>query len=243
MMNEKALAEQFWQEGFIVLSNYFDETLMDKYNRIILDHFGDNPDYSHDDEFLNKSQTEVIPWFPQQQGIDTFDSVENDLGLGKLSEAIMGQGWYSLYCMAMFSRQGSKGQAWHQDCAPDKANIYNLNRLIYTHDITPASGGQLIVVPGSHRRGELTEGQVDEDFSDQLVLTPEKGDLVLVHGHCWHRVAPVTSRYRVSINYRSAAQQTPEDVTDVCVYRNMRYRFSTSTVIEERGCSDNGYCA
>ncbi|MEH6609694.1 MAG: phytanoyl-CoA dioxygenase family protein [Halioglobus sp.] len=234
MMNEKALAEQFWEQGYIVLPNYFDEKLMDQYNRIILDHFGDDPGYFHDDEFLNKSKTEVIPWFPQQQGIDTFDAVENDPGLKALSEAIMGKDWYSLYCMAMFSRKGSKGQAWHQDCPPDKAKIFNLNRLIYTHDITDASGGQLLVVPGSHRRGELTVGKVDEDFPDQRVLTPKKGDLVLIHGHCWHRVAPVTGRYRVSINYRSAAEHTPEDVTDVCVYRNMRYRFSTNTVIEER---------
>ena len=234
MMNEKALAEQFWEEGYIVLPNYFDEKLMDQYNRIILDHFGDDPGYLHDDEFLNKSQTDVIPWFPQQQGIATFDTVENDPGLNTLSEAIMGKGWYSLYCMAMFSRKGSKGQAWHQDCPPDKANFFNLNRLIYTHDITDTSGGQLLVVPSSHRRGELTVGKVDENFSDQRELTPKKGDLVLIHGHCWHRVAPVTGRYRVSINYRSAAQHTPEDVTDVCVYRNMRYRFSTSTVIEER---------
>lgn len=234
MMNEKALAEQFWKEGYIVLSNYFDKKLMDEYNRIILDHFGDDPDYFHDDEFLNKSQTEVIPWFPQQQGIDTFDTVENEPGLNKLSEAIMGNGWYSLYCMAMFSRKGSKGQAWHQDCPPDQADIFNMNRLIYTHDITEASGGKLVVVPGSHRRGLLTVGQVDEDFSDQVVLTPSKGALVLIHGHCWHRVTPVTGRYRVSINYRSAALHTPEDVTDVCVYRNMLYRFSTSSVIEER---------
>jgi len=39
---------------------------------------------------------------------------------------------------------------------------------------------------------------------------------------------------RASINYRSAAAGTPEGITDVCVYRNMRYRFSTASVIEER---------
>ena len=234
ILNQEALAKQFWQEGYLVLTGYFNKELMDQYNRIILDHFGDDPAYAHDEHFLNKSQTEVIPWFPQQQGMDTFDTVEKDAGLKQLSEAIMGEGWYSLYCMAMFSRKGSKGQAWHQDCVPSKSGIYNLNRLVYTHDISEASGGQLIVVPGSHRRGELTVGKVNEDFSDQRVLAPSKGDLVLIHGHCWHRVAPVEGTYRVSINYRSAAQHTPKDVTDVCVYRNMRYRFSTNSVVEER---------
>ena len=32
----------------------------------------------------------------------------------------------------------------------------------------------------------------------------------------------------------SAPANTPDDVTDVCVYRNMRYRFSTKTVLEDR---------
>ncbi len=39
---------------------------------------------------------------------------------------------------------------------------------------------------------------------------------------------------RFSSNFRSAPKGRPEDITDICVYRNMRYRFSTSEVIEER---------
>jgi hypothetical protein len=27
---------------------------------------------------------------------------------------------------------------------------------------------------------------------------------------------------------------TPEDITDICLYRNMRYCFSTESVVEER---------
>ena len=62
----------------------------------------------------------------------------------------------------------------------------------------------------------------------------KKGTLVLLHGHCWHSVMPVHGKYRVSTNYRAAPANTPDDVTDVCVYRNMRYRFSTKTVLEDR---------
>jgi hypothetical protein len=47
-------------------------------------------------------------------------------------------------------------------------------------------------------------------------------------------VLPIKGVYRVSTNYRATPENTPEDITDVAVYRNMRYRFSTSEVIEER---------
>ena len=73
------------------------------------------------------------------------------------------------------------------------------------------------------------------DFEGQVVLRPKKGTLVILHGHTWHRVLPIKGRFRYSTNYRAAPQGTPDDITDVCVYRNMRYRFSTSSIVEERG--------
>ena len=212
----------------------FDPALMDRYQALIMDHFGETPEFFHNEEFLSKAATEVIPWFPQQEGLDVFDIVERDERLRALTQAILGDGWASLYCMTMFSRQGTKGQAWHQDCAPENPAVFNMNRLIYTEDITPEIGGQTIVMPGSHRRGVLTVGPVDEDFADQVVLTPRKGTLVLLHGHSWHRVLPVVGRHRVSTNYRCSPKGTPENITDICVYRNMRYRFETNEVVEER---------
>ena len=136
--------------------------------------------------------------------------------------------------MTMFSKKGTKGQAWHQDCSPDVISQFNMNRLVYSSDITAEIGGQTVVIPGSHRRGELTIGDVDEEFSDQVVLSPSKGTLVLLHGHTWHRVKPVQGAYRVSTNYRSMPKGTPEDITDICVYRNMRYKFATNEVVEDR---------
>ena len=72
------------------------------------------------------------------------------------------------------------------------------------------------------------------EFDGQVVLKPKKGTLVLLHGHTWHCVLPIKGSYRFSTNYRAAPMGTPEDITDVCVYRNMRYQFSTSSVVEER---------
>ena len=134
----------------------------------------------------------------------------------------------------LFSAQGTKGQAWHQDCPPEDKTRFNLNRLIYTSDITPEIGGQLQLVPGTHTGGELPAGDPSVDFEGQLEFFPKKGTLALVHGHTWHRVLPVKGAYRVSTNYRAAPESIPAEVTDICVYRNMRYQFSTNSVIEER---------
>jgi hypothetical protein len=80
----------------------------------------------------------------------------------------------------------------------------------------------------------LPFGDPAGEFEDQVILRPRRGTLVLLHGHTWHRVLPIKGRYRFSTNFRAAPQGTPDDITDVCVYRNMRYRFSTSSVVEER---------
>lgn len=233
-MNYSILTEKFWKDGFLVIEEFFDNTLMDQYNKLILEYFGDDPEFYHNEEFLSRAQTEVIPWFPQQEGVEAFNIVENHTELNLLTEHILGKEWIAQYCMVMFSRQGTKGQAWHQDCPPDNPGTFNMNRLVYTHDIIPDMGGQTVVVPGSHRRGILTVGDVDEDFDDQVVLDPKKGTLILLHGHTWHRVLPVAGKYRVSTNYRSGPKGTPEGITDICVYRNMRYQFSTNSIVEER---------
>ena len=88
-MNYKALAEQFWAQGYVMLEGFFDESLMDAYDELIVDHFGSEPEYLHNEEFLEKAATDVIPWFPQQEGVAAFDVVENDKRLQILTEAIL----------------------------------------------------------------------------------------------------------------------------------------------------------
>ena len=241
-MNHEALSEEFRQQGYLVLHDFFEPHLMDRIDEKIREHFGDNPDFQHEDEFIEKSKTEVIPWFPQNPDLpeysadaaEPFDSLETDPRLENLTRALLGDGWSTLYSMVMFSRKGTAGQAWHQDCPPDDAAKFNMNRLVYTRDLSDDIGGQTVVMPGSHKLGELPAGDPHQDLESQVVLRPRKGTLVLLHGHCWHRVLPIKGAYRFSTNYRVCPAGTPEDITDICVYRNMRYRFSTSSVIEER---------
>lgn len=238
-MNNTQLVKSFWKQGYLVIENFFDSDLMDQLDEIITHHFGSNPDFQHEKEFLEKARTEVIPWFPQQEGENAFDLIDQNSGLEKLTELILGKHWTQLYCMVMWSKKGTSGQAWHQDCEPDDPCIFNLNRLVYTRDIDENVGGETLVVPGSHRHGLLSAGDPRAEFSDQVVLKPRKGTLVLLHGHTWHRVYPIKGDFRFSANYRAAPHGLTDEITDVCVYRNMRYRFSTSQVIEDRFKADS----
>lgn len=233
-MDIASLAASFWENGYLVLEDFFSPELMNRLNQESLTHFGMNPGWEHSPEFLSRSATEVIPWFPLREGEASFKAIEHDEKLSQLTTEILGLGWHDLYCMVMFSKQGTKGQAWHQDCPPEDPTQFNLNRLVYTHDITPEIGGQTVLMPGSHRQGVLPIGQPHEDFGEQVVLTPKRGTLVILHGHTWHRVLPIKGAYRLSINCRAIPIGTPADITDIAVYRNMRYRFSTEEVIEDR---------
>ncbi|MCH1493118.1 MAG: phytanoyl-CoA dioxygenase family protein [Luminiphilus sp.] len=233
-MHIQELTALFHRDGYIALDGFFNDQPMAHLDSLIHSHYGSNPGFHHDEAFLDKSQTDVIPWFPKQDGVQDFDAIENDPGLQSLTDAILGEHWDSQYCMVMFSKQGSLGQAWHQDCSPENSKQFNLNRLVYTADITDDTGGQTVVVPGSHRNGLIPPGNPVGNFQGQVVLQPKKGTLVLLHGHTWHRVLPIKGAGRVSTNFRAVPASTPDDITDICIYRNMRYQFSTSRVVEER---------
>ena len=234
-MDVNKYAKDFWENGFLVLENFFDTNMMDTLNTIILDHYGLQPEWEHSDEFIQKSATEVIPWFPFQEGNNVFDIIEKDARLLTITKAILGEDWEKLYFMAMFSQQGTRGQAWHQDSPPENQKQFNLNRLFYTHDINERIGGQTIVFPKTHLGGTaISVGDPHEDLEGQVVLSPKKGTLIILHGHLWHRVLPVKGAYRLSANSRAISKDTPKDITDIAVYRNMRYKFSTHEIVEER---------
>jgi ectoine hydroxylase len=226
-----ALAKLFWVQGFVVIEDFFDTKLMSEAQSRIMSHFGESPDYAHDQHFIDLSKTEVIPWFPQNEGHTFFDTFERDTRLKKLTTQILGEQWKNQYCMVMFSKKGSKGQAWHQDCPPENSTQFNLNRLLYSMDVDEELGGQVYIRPGTHRLSALTKGPLFEDFDDQVVLSPKQGTLVLLHGHCWHRIGELNGDYRVSTNYRAAPREAADSITDICVYRNMRYQFSTAQIV------------
>ncbi|MFQ3192858.1 MAG: ectoine hydroxylase [Paraglaciecola sp.] len=60
------------------------------------------------------------------------------------------------------------------------------------------------------------------------------GYVINVVGGYVINVLNIKGKYRVSTNYRCCPAGTPSDITDIAVYRNMRYQFSSGTVIEDR---------
>ena len=76
--------------------------------------------------------------------------------------------------MVMYSKQGSQGQAWHQDCPPEDKSQFNLNRLAYTMDIGQDVGGETLVVPGTHKGGVISVGDINEDLPDQSCTQTKK---------------------------------------------------------------------
>ena len=111
MIDVQKYAKQFWRDGFIHIENFFPPELVDLYNEKIIAHFGMTPEFSHTDEFIEKSAVEVIPWFPQREGVKCFDTASKDETLKVLTQAILGEGWYEQYSMVMFSKKGTVGQA------------------------------------------------------------------------------------------------------------------------------------
>ena len=233
-MNFDQLSKKFYKNGYVYIENLFSESLMDAYHEKILNHFASNSKHIHDESFLDKSDTDVIPWFPQLDGEKIFSIVEDDIRLKNLTENILGKGWRSLYSMVMFSSRSSNGQAWHQDCASEDKCFFNLNRLIYTMDINASTGGEIVVIASSHKKGMIPPSASGKNIGDEIVISPKKGSLLLLHGNIWHKVLPINNNIRASTNYRCVPKNTPDDITDICVYRNMLYRFSDKRVLVNR---------
>ena len=82
---------EFWNHGYIILEKYFEEELMDEYTEMILKHYGQTPEWGHNNEFLSKSATEVIPWFPYDEENTRFNTINDDKFLSDLTRAIIGQ--------------------------------------------------------------------------------------------------------------------------------------------------------
>ena len=80
----------------------------------------------------------------------------------------------------------------------------------------------------------LSEGNDLEDGDFAITIEPKKDSLLILHGHLWHKVLPINQTIRVSTNYRCIPNGVPDNITDICVYRNMLYRFSDERVLEER---------
>jgi ectoine hydroxylase-related dioxygenase (phytanoyl-CoA dioxygenase family) len=217
----------FERDGYLVIPDFCDSQECAGLNAALHSHYaGLNTSADaaiHQTEglaYLEDFQCDVIPWDPVSEGVTAFTALRESPKLRHLTTRCIGSGYSEASSLVMYSCIGGRGQSWHQDCPADQAGAYNVNRLIYPGDVT-AEDGAVIVVPGSHKRGRISNGGHQETITGERVLCPRAGTLVLVHGWCWHRVLPNTSqRPRVSINFRCFPAGAATNVCSVGVYRN-----------------------
>ncbi len=234
--NAERLHSEFDREGFVVLPDCLDDATLVDIAEEIDRHFAPllgRPEMIHTNarEGFQQFECEVMSWGPCEEGNASFIALRDDPALAAVTEECVGAGYQGQGSMVMVSIGKGKGQAWHQDCPPDATTQYNVNRLLYTQDVTRENGA-IVIVPGSHRLGRIPAGGNQEAIEGEVVLTPTAGTLVLLHGHVYHRVTPnLTNEPRVSVNFRVYPCGSATDVNRVGVYRNGSYDFRAGRVV------------
>lgn len=118
------------------------------------------------------------------------------------------------------------GQARHQDSWSDDPALFVLNRIVFTRDYDAAQG-QLLVVTGSHRRGDLPAGEPYEPLPGQVALTPRANCAVFLHTRTFHCVSKnATERPRIQFNRRVVPHGVPTDLTARARFRNGTWDFN-----------------
>ena len=131
---------------------------------------------------------------------DIFNSFIKDETLCNLLEDIIGPDIDCFLSQFIFKNPGAWGQPWHQD-----SSYFPFDRepqvaaWLATSEAT-LDNGCLVVLPGSHQehlhehlpddRKESNYGYTeikDHDFSDEIPMTLNKGDLLLFHSFLMHK--------------------------------------------------------
>ncbi len=227
--SSEVLASFFDTQGYLVFPNFFDPETLDALNTELHQHFaailGNALGAARSRDEAKTFDCDVIPWDPVAEDNRLFRRVHADDRMNALTAKVLGDGFGVGSSLVMYSVGGGKGQAWHQDCPSEATDAFNLNRLIYTEDVS-AKDGALVFVPGSHRLGVIPPGGHQDTMADEVMLCPTAGTLALLHGHVFHRVTPnLNQRPRVSANFRAYPAGIDPSVNCIGVYRNGSVNF------------------
>lgn len=142
--------------------------------------------------------------------------------------AALGPGWVTDCPALVFSTPAGGGrQGWHQDSSEEGQDQFVVNRIIYPRGVAHDQGA-LVVVRGSHRRGDIPAGGNHDDIDGQEELQPEPGTLALMHSRLWHRVSDNRStRARTQVNHRVRPATARAGLCATPVFRTGRWDFDT----------------
>lgn len=232
-LDEAGLRREFAETGALVLPGFFPEETLRAVRAELDFHYAPLHaaalDHARSRQQERKEQADkacdVIPWHPLGEGNEQMQRLHDDPRLVEITRIVLGDGFTANFGLVMYSVGGGRGQAWHQDCLPEKPEAFNLNRLIYPEDVSWEDGA-LVYVPGSHRRGQIPPGGHQEPMEGEITLTPSAGTLVLLNGQVYHRVTPnLNAKPRTSVNFRAFPPGAPTDLTCVAAYRNGTVNF------------------
>jgi hypothetical protein len=221
------LRQRFDRDGVVVMPRFLSEPQMVPLRRELDAHYAPlaaRAATSHNGAgILAPFECDVMVWAPLKDRNAAFLALNEMPELDEVTEALLGPGYHANpQGLVMYSVGGGRGQAWHQDCPPGgpENKDFNLNRLIYTDDVSLADGA-IVFVPGSHRFGRIPSGGHQEPIEGEVTLEPRAGTVVYLHGHVYHRVTPnLNQKPRTSINLRAYPAGTDADVNCIGVYRN-----------------------
>ena len=87
-----------------------------------------------------------------------------------------------------------------------------------------------MVVPGSHRSGDLPTGGPYESLPNQVAFTLSANTAVFLHTRTYHCVTKnVTNEPRIQFNRRVVPDGVPGDLTSRARFRNGTWDFSTQS--------------
>lgn len=224
------LAEEFERDGIIVVDEFFPRELMaDCYRELRRDN---GSKFSWTPVVSPLFESDMVTCLPLLEELEPpLSAVHKHDAFKQVTRAILGEDFADLYLLLMTFAAGGRGGAWHQDCEPGEGKPFGVNRLAYCQDVTAETGGELVVVPGSHRQGKVPVGVPHEPLAGEWTVPISTGTLVIMHCALFHRITAIRGDGpRYSINFRAGPRGTTGAVTDVAVYRNVQSRFSTNEI-------------
>jgi ectoine hydroxylase-related dioxygenase (phytanoyl-CoA dioxygenase family) len=232
VIDAQAIAEEFWQNGVVVLEGFLDAAVAARAARELDAVLATDPErpfsFADQDGFPDERATHVRNW-PLAQVVEltpTCQRVLGDARLDELAAAVCGSGYAATSGMVTATAPGF-GQSWHQDSREDEPGCFTLNRIVFPGAPAPGAG-RLLVVPGSHVRGDVPQGDGFEPRSDAVALEPSAGTVVLMHSRTWHCVERNRSdRTRVQFNARTWPAGCPDDITLYPMFAMGPWNFKT----------------
>lgn len=117
-----------------------------------------------------------------------------------VARALIGpQVWFDIDARVAFAGVPEARVPWHihmrvvpEPFPPFFCFPHQIHVIVYL-DPVGEDEGQLCLLPGSHLRHDLRADRDEVEFRrDQMLLTFEPGDCLLIHGNLWHGTLPTT---------------------------------------------------